>query len=150
MRYKAYLNNMDLSTWKPGNKVEDIDINAPIDEDEDLHILQYRIREKGIENIKRTRIIDTLYEERFNKKQESIQNNISGIVETQLQSVLKKYIGQSIKEDTIDKIKNDIAPILSDTLGTKVNASEVYIKEINGTYNLSLPAYNIYNISFTL
>ena len=150
MRYRAYLNKIDISTWTPGNKVEDIDINSPIDEDEDLHILQHRIREKGIETVKRTRIIDTLYEERFNKKQEEIQSNLSEVVKSQLQIVLKKYSGQLINDSIVDKIKNDIAPVLSNALGAKIHINEIYIKETNNTYILSLPAYNIYNIDFTL
>ena len=150
MRYKAYINKMDISTWTPGNKAEDIDINSLIDEDDDLHVLQHRVRERGIENVKRTRIIDTLYEEKFNKRQEEVQNNLSTVVREQLHSILQKYVNKQINEETINNIKKDVALVLSSTLGTKMDVSELYIKEVNSVLTLSLPAYNIYDVRFTL
>ena len=153
MRYKAYLNKIDLSTWKPGDKTEDVDLNAPIDEDDDLHILQHRLRNKGIETVKRSKIIDTFYEDRFNKRQQEIQSQLSATIKDQLPSVIGKYIGHPKNEENLNKIKNDMASVLSNMLGMQISGLEIYLKVDQNDpelYHLSLPAYNIYNIDFTL
>lgn len=67
MRYKAYYNRLDIGQLQPNQRPQDF-ISGSFDEDDDLQILQYRIREKGVEFIKRAIIVDTYYEEQFNKK----------------------------------------------------------------------------------
>ena len=159
MRYKAYINNLNAASFKPGDKTEDFDINSPVDEDDDLHVLQGRLQAKSRENklgvlyIQKIRIIDTLYEDRFNKKQEDLKRQNTENVEQSLLVVLQQFEGRDATTELLSKLKTMIAEALSHNplIGTQVSEGEVFIKHIDqNTYELVLPAYNISPIKFSL
>jgi hypothetical protein len=159
MRYKAYINNLNIAGIKPGDKTEDFDINSPVDEDDDLHVLQGRLQAKSRENklgvlyIQKIRIIDTLYEDRFNKKQEELKRQNTENVEQSLLVVLQQFEGQEATPEMLSKLKKMIAETLSHNplIGTQISEGEVFVKHLDQKiYELVLPAYNITPIKFSL
>jgi hypothetical protein len=159
MRYKAYINNLNVANFKIGDKTEDFNVNSPIDEDDDLHVLQGRLQAKSRENglgilyIQKIKIIDTFYEDKFNKKQEELKRQNTENVEQSLLVILQQFEGQESSPELLSKLKTMIAQSLSQNplIGTKVGEGEVFIKHIdNNTYELVLPSYNITSIKFSL
>ena len=74
MRYKAYYSKEPVVMYQPGDKIENYTL---VDEDDDMMILQSRLHEKvlkeGREYLMHIKLVDTKYEEAFNKRQEEIQ-----------------------------------------------------------------------------
>ena len=78
MRYKAYYTKEPMVMYQPGDKMENYEL---VDEDDDLQVLQSRLHEKivkeGREYLMHIKLVDTHYEEKFNKMQDEIRNQLS-------------------------------------------------------------------------
>jgi hypothetical protein len=166
MRYKAYYDNGTAFTNVPGwqekavQHSNDVGKHEFIDEDEDLHILQSRIQEKAAKSdnrllyIQKVKIVDTLYEERFNKKQEELQRHTTEYVAQSLSSVLSQFVGKPVTSETLSKLRIAVTKALSQHpmfVGLPISESEIIIKNLGqNKFELSLPTYGMISIDFTL
>ena len=157
-RYKAYYNKSDIVNWKPGQRPDDYE-STPFDEDDDLHILQSRIQERASKTdnrllyIQRVKIVDTSFEEKFNKKQEELRAQNTELVEQSLMIVLEQFKDKTVTPELLSQMKKVIAEALARNpmIGVPVSEGEILIKHLMGAmYELNLPTYNLNPIRFSL
>ena len=141
--------------WQPLDNLDNYDL---VDEDDDLHILQYRLKEKskdkgGFAYIQRIRIVDTLHEDKFNARQEEIRKQSNQNIEEAIVPVIKQFQNKTMTSEEMQRMKQLMADVISQNpiIGISVRVGELFIKYIGqNTYELILPSYNIGPISFSL
>ena len=155
MRYKAYYNETDIVNWKPGQNIDNYDTEKPLLENDDLHALQADVQHLATQSenrllfIQKVKIIDTFYEEKFNKKQEEFKQQNTEYI----RQALSEAVQQFNASESIGQMKKLIAQSLSQhpLIGTQISEGEIFLKQVDqNTYELSLPTYNIDKITFSL